>query len=104
MEKSPYIEREAEGYRVVGTRVSLDSIIHAFLDGQAPESIADAFPTISLEKVYGAITFYLANRSEIDAYLEQGRAAFEHRAAEARKADPSFYRKLEEARLRQTSR
>lgn len=57
------------GWRVGGTRVSLDSIVHEYLDGEAPEVIAAHYPALTLEQVYGAITFYLANRSEIDAYL-----------------------------------
>ncbi|MCZ6635163.1 MAG: hypothetical protein O7G87_17325 [bacterium] len=35
-----YIEFRDEGYWIAGTRVSLDSIVYAFLDGQTPESIA----------------------------------------------------------------
>ena len=100
MESSPYIEKVGGGYRVAGTRVSLDSIVYAFLNGQAPESIVDAFPIISLEQVYGAITFYLANRAEIDAYLAQNRAEFERRAGAARDTDPDFYRKLERSSAR----
>ena len=32
-------------------------------------SRSHAFPALSLEQVYGAITHHLANRAEIDAYL-----------------------------------
>lgn len=52
-----------------GTRVSLDSIVQAYWDGRLPEAIADDFPSFSLEKVHGAIAYYLRNRVEIDAYL-----------------------------------
>ena len=55
---------------VSGTRVSLDSVVHAFVSGSSAETIAQAFPMLNLEQVYGAITFYLAHREEVDRYLE----------------------------------
>jgi uncharacterized protein (DUF433 family) len=72
-----YIEEQEGCYRLVGKRVSLDSIVYAFLAGQSPESIAQSFPVLTLEEVYGAITFYLANRKAIDVYLSQGEQLFE---------------------------
>ena len=50
-------------------RISLDSIVYAFKRGATPESIQRAFPLSTLEEVYGAITFYLAQAQELDAYL-----------------------------------
>lgn len=32
---------------------------------------AECFPVLSLEQVYGAITYYLGHRGEVDAYLQQ---------------------------------
>jgi len=56
---SAYIEQRDDVYVVAGTRVSVDSIVYAFLSGQSAEAIAQAFPVLSLEQVYGAITYYL---------------------------------------------
>lgn len=50
-----YIEQRDDVYMVAGTRVSLDSIVYAFLSGQSAEAISQAFPALSLEQVYGAI-------------------------------------------------
>jgi uncharacterized protein (DUF433 family) len=50
------------GYYVAGTRVSLDSVVHGFREGLSPEAILEDFETLSLEQVYGAITYYLANQ------------------------------------------
>jgi len=61
------IKTEAGGWRVSGTRVSLDSVVVAHLGGQSPEAIAKEFPSLSLEQVYGAIAFYLSHKEEIDA-------------------------------------
>lgn len=93
-----YVEQVGDAYRVAGSRVSLDSVVYAFLGGQSPESIVDSFPTLSLEQVYGAITFYLSNRDEIDAYLKQGEEKFEELRRVSREANPQLYKKLEEAR------
>lgn len=93
-----YVEQQDRGYWVAGTRVSLDSIVYAFLGGQTAESIAQSFPVLSLEQVYGAIAFYLANRQDIDAYLAQAKADFEAIRQAARNADPMFYQKLASVR------
>jgi len=64
-----YIEERDGNYYVVGTRISLDSIVHAFRRGESPETICQNFELLRLEEVYGAITYCLANQAEIDAYL-----------------------------------
>ncbi len=93
-----YVAQRDGGYWVAGTRVSLDSIVYAFLGGQTAEGIAQAFPLLTLEQVYGAIAFYLANRQDIDTYLAQAKADFEAQRQAARDADPMFYQKLADAR------
>lgn len=99
--ESPYVERRDDGYRISGSRVSLDSVVYAFLGGQTPESIAQSFPVLRLEQVYGAVAYYLAHRDEVDAYLERSREDFEAQRVAARAADPAFYQKLADARLRE---
>lgn len=93
-----YVEQRDGGYYVLGTRVSLDSVVYAFLRGESPEDIAEAFPALSLEQVYGAITFYLANQQTVDAYLEAGKAEFDRLRQEARRKHPALYAKLDAAR------
>jgi uncharacterized protein (DUF433 family) len=64
------LEATPEGVlRVAGTRVTLDTIVAAFKQGDTPESIAEQYPTVSLEKVFSVITFYLRRRGEVDEYL-----------------------------------
>jgi len=43
----------------------------AFQQGHSAETIQQLYPALSLEEVYGAIAFYLANRDEVDQYLER---------------------------------
>lgn len=99
-----YVEQQNGDYIVSGTRVSLDSIVYAFLAGQTAEAIAQAFPVLSLEQVYGAITFYLAHRADVDRYLEARRRDYEARREAARAADPMFYQKLADAKRQATLR
>jgi uncharacterized protein (DUF433 family) len=89
-----YIAYRNEGYWVEGTRISLDSIIYAFQKGLSPESIVQSFPLLTLEQVYGAITFYLANRTEIDAYLAFEEKAFDAMPQPLQTTDPVLYNKL----------
>lgn len=93
-----YVETIDDGLRLVGSRVSLDSIVHAFWRGQTAESIAQSFPSLVLEQVYGALTYYLANKNEVDAYLKKGEAEFEVLRKAARDQDPMFYQKVADAR------
>ncbi|MGD1097480.1 MAG: DUF433 domain-containing protein [Bryobacteraceae bacterium] len=64
-----YIENRDGNYYVTGTRISLDSIVHAFRRGESPETICQNFELLRLEEVYGAIAYYLANQADVDAYL-----------------------------------
>jgi uncharacterized protein (DUF433 family) len=91
-----YVSVIDDVYRITGTRVSLDSIVYDYLSGLSPESIADNFDSLSLEQVYGAITFYLAHRDEVDRQLMNNRAKFDALRKKARESHPLLYRKLEE--------
>ena len=92
-----YIEKDESRFRIVGTRVSLDSVVYDFLNGLSPESIVDNFDGLTLEQVYGTITYYLGHRAEVDAYLQRNRAKFEALRQQARLAHPLLYQKLEAA-------
>jgi len=97
-----YIEERDGGYWIAGTRVSLDSIVYAFRRGAAPETIRRSFPVLTLEEVYGAITFYLAQEQKIDDYLRQSESKFEaeaqQRREQFRQANPELYERLTRAR------
>ena len=93
-----YTELRDGGYYIAGKRISLDSVVHAFRRGAAPESILRSFPLLTLEEIYGAITYYLAHQQEVDAYLEQEESEFEKMRQASRKAHPEWYEKLDRAR------
>jgi hypothetical protein len=47
----------------------LDSVVAAFHQGHSAETIAQQYPVLSLEEIYGAIAYYLANKEAVDQYL-----------------------------------
>ena len=95
-----YIEQRDQGYWIEGTRISLDSVVYAFLNGESPEGIAQDFPLLALEQVYGAIAFYLANREIIDEYLKAGEADFKELQNSLIKKNSPLYQKLKAAQSR----
>jgi uncharacterized protein (DUF433 family) len=65
---------DADGVvRVGGTRVPLDTVVGAFLDGDSAEEIVEQYSSLDLGDVYAALAYYLRHRLEVDAYLEEGR-------------------------------
>jgi len=93
-----YVDLREGGYFLSGTRISLDSVVYAFLRGESPEGIVESFPGLGLEQAYGAITYYLAHQETIDAYLQEGRAEFDRMRDESRRKHPALYAKLQAAR------
>jgi uncharacterized protein (DUF433 family) len=67
-----YVEQDEQGsFRVGRLGVSLDSVVIAFQQGHPAESIQQQYPALTLEEVYGAIAFYLANRKEVHEYFDR---------------------------------
>jgi len=99
-----YVEQQNEGFWIIGSRISLDSVVYAFKSGLDPESIVQSFPLLTLEQVYGAIAFYLANSDEIDAYFAREEVEFETMPQPLETDAPELYQKLMNAkRQRQAS-
>lgn len=98
METSSYVEQRNGGYYVAGSRVSLDSIVYSFKAGDSPETIRQNFPSLSLEQVYGAITFYLAHREEVEENIREGEEAVNRSIAHLRESRPEMYARLDALR------
>jgi uncharacterized protein (DUF433 family) len=74
VEKVP-IKADQDGViRVSGTRVPLETVIRAFLNGAMPEQIVMSYDSLPLADVYQVIAYYLKNKEKVDAYLAQVRA------------------------------
>ncbi|MEX2264129.1 MAG: DUF433 domain-containing protein [Bryobacteraceae bacterium] len=98
-----YVAQRNGGYYIEATRVSLDSVVYAFLRGESPEGIAESFPALTLEQIYGALTFYLANKEAVDRYLAEGKQEFELLRKQAQQKHTGLYSRLRETRQRTRS-
>ena len=66
------LESDTDGViRVSNTRVTLDTIVHAFGDGATAEEIAQEYPSVPLADIYSVIGYYLRHTAEVEAYLQQ---------------------------------
>lgn len=63
--------------RVGTTRVTLDTVIHAFSEGATAEEIAQQYPSLKLADIYFAIGYYLSNPTEVEDYLRNRKMASE---------------------------
>jgi uncharacterized protein (DUF433 family) len=87
--------REVNGVVYVGqTRVPIDTVIGAYLDGADADQIVRAYDTLELADVHAVISYYLRHREEVEAYLQQGR----QEAAEIRRENQT---RFPTARLRE---
>lgn len=93
-----YIEQRKGGYYIAGTRVSLDSVVYAFREGDSPETIQQNFPSLSLEQIYGAIAFYLGHQREVDANIRQGEDELRRLVPPLSQRKPEAHARLQRAR------
>jgi uncharacterized protein (DUF433 family) len=94
-----YVEERDGGFYIAGTRISLDSIVHAFQDGESPEGILRSFPMAGpLVRIYGAITFYLENKEKVEEYLRAQEQRWNALRSERPKSDTPLTNRLREAK------
>ena len=61
--------------RIAGTGVTVQRIVGWYKLGLTPEEIADQIGHLSLAQVHAALTYYHANRDEIEAAIAADAAA-----------------------------
>jgi uncharacterized protein (DUF433 family) len=98
-----FVERRHGSFYLIGSRVPLALIVHDFQNGDAPETIQSNFPTLSLEQVYGAITFYLGDKEEVEKDLME-RRRIQDEFIKTHPAPPELKEKLERTREQTVSR
>jgi uncharacterized protein (DUF433 family) len=65
------LKANEDGVILVGrTRVTLDTVVAAFLEGATAEEIVEQYPSLQLADVYSVIGYYLRRKTEVDAYLK----------------------------------
>ena len=55
--------------RISKTRVTLDTVVTAFLEGATAEEIKEQYPSLQLSDIYSAIGYYLRHQAEVGVYL-----------------------------------
>jgi uncharacterized protein (DUF433 family) len=98
-----FVERRDGSFYLIGSRVSLARIVYEFRNGETPEAIQSNFSTLSLEQVYGAITFYLGNKEEVGKDMAE-RQRIEDEFIRTHRNPPGLKQKLLEPREQMLSR
>ena len=57
--------------RVGGTRVTLDTLVAAFREGETPEEIAQQYPSVALGDIYAVIGYVLRHPGTVSSYLSR---------------------------------
>ncbi len=67
--------------RIAGTGVSVRRVAGWYKLGRSPEEIADQYGHLTLAQVYAALSYYHANREQINADLAREDAEYDRLAA-----------------------
>jgi len=65
----PLVTDENGVVRISKTRVTLDTVVTAFLEGASAEEIKDQYSSLQLSDIYSVICYYLGHQTEVDTYL-----------------------------------
>lgn len=91
--------------RIKDTRMPVHSIAVLWQQGYTAEDIIDhVFPHLSLVQVHAALTYYFANREEIDRWLIEDAALYDEAAAQSLRGGggPSWWtQEMREERARE---
>ena len=61
-----FVERRDGSFYLIGSRMPLAHIVREFQRGESPEAVRSHYLALSLEQVYGAITFYLGSQEDVE--------------------------------------
>jgi uncharacterized protein (DUF433 family) len=98
-----FVEFRDGSFYLKESRVPLGHIVREYQRGEAPEAIRSHYPTLSLDQVYGAITFYLGHRSEVENDIAE-RESEEDAYSAAHPASLDIKEKFERMRQQQVRR
>ena len=97
----PAIEKRDGGYYITQSDISFAAVILCFKEGLSPESIhRDSFPSLSLAKIYSALSFYLNHQQQVEGYLKQLRQEEDELQQQLLRRHPEFIKTAEELRGR----
>jgi uncharacterized protein (DUF433 family) len=94
------VEQRKGEYYVAGTRVPLECVVQELLRGGSPETIREAYPLLTLAQVYGAISYYLGHRTDLDEHFRLVDKKYEEFRAAQPPINPELLDRIERARER----
>jgi uncharacterized protein (DUF433 family) len=65
----PLRVEEDGGIRVGDSRIHLELVIERFENGESPESIIQAYDTLTLADLYAVLAYYLRHKDEVREYI-----------------------------------
>ena len=69
--------------RIAGTRITVENIAIDSNAGMSPQQIIDERPHLTLAQIYAALTYYYANKKQIDAEIAAENAEWERLEADS---------------------
>ena len=89
-----YVQQRDGEFFVGESRVTLASVISNWQRGEGPERIQQAFPSLPLVAIYGAITYYLERQDELDAHFREAADLLAAHQAAVEEEHPEFFADL----------
>jgi uncharacterized protein (DUF433 family) len=68
-ETVPLTQWDDGSIRVIGSRVTLDVLVHRFQVGDTFEEIHEGFPSVTAEQISAIVGWYVEHKTEADEYL-----------------------------------
>lgn len=96
----PDVLEEVGGeYRVKGHRITLYHVISAHRNGIAPHAMVFYYPTLSLFEIERVFSFYEANQSIVDEFLDKYQAILDEQRRTGKVLDIAELRRRYEAKM-----
>lgn len=70
-EQLPLAEETDGVICVIGTRVTLDTVLAAFNEGASAEDIVSMSSSLDLADVYAVVAYYLRRRADVEKYFHR---------------------------------
>lgn len=71
--------------RIAGKRFSVEQVAALNKEGLNPQQILEEYDFLTLAEVHAALAYYYANQAEIEQYLADEQAEYQHLLAEYNK-------------------
>lgn len=96
MQLEDYFDFQApDDIRLKGHRIGIETILYEYIHrGRTPEEIAAEFETLTLDKVYATILYYLCNKEAVGKYVADWLEYCHQSYQQALRDHPEFYEKF----------